>query len=744
MRGLLVAIVFSIILISAPLNVSLGQNSSPEGESKDILITSDMQINLVVVGDNWTTEDKQAISSQLIKSYEPMILAENKPLGVEYNYNYNFVSASTTFSSGLFSFIDSVAVEVAMPEPIAQWVTFEHPEFGQLKNISYKVIDAIKVENWLADNWSFEKGYTVFFFALPESKLNYLHTYGMTTTDPDTGVEFKQEGMMGFGGSDRFYFIDLAAGPWVYPSEPLFCDDVAETPLCNQVNPITNKNMYDITSQEEIQHLISEYVNNAVTLLFTPSYQYSPYYRINHEISIFVIDFTAGRSFYDSASKYVNKDLIDQSFNNLIPYAQWTTGVLSLKFDDLPRDLQDAMLKGIQFTPIEGSGVTIVKSAELINELHKWAADQLTEQESNELRAMAETTVFIPVFIFVFDSEAYVDEFGIGGLAAPDPTNPAIPCCVIIATDQRDASIFGSGLSVVTMHETAHVLGLTHPHDGYRPDRGDFVDWFYDWSYTPMTYGAPDVNGCGLADELCGMIISKFGQFNVDAIDRGLILSLLNEAQLNVYNARLLLGDVDHDSPTLSSTVKSSLNSIDSDVQSTKQHFNAMNYFNHKTFQDTSNVMNPMDDAFDFALRAFKTSEQLIKDVNTLAKPPITAEPAKEKLDISVRMKQTKKVTLVSIKNNDEVPLFGLRLKIDNGSINFVKARGWDRDRIDQSTVMVSTNDRPISNGKSLIIILLTDNQNASFEWSAYGKAGHAIGSGVASIKLPEQVSLKM
>ena len=189
-----------------------------------------------------------------------MILAENKPLGVEYNYNYSFVSASKTFSSELFSFIDSVAVEVAMPEPIAQWVTFEHPEFGQLKNISYKVIDAIKVENWLADNWSFEKGYTIFFFTLPESKLIFLHTYGMKATDPDTGVEFAQEGMMGFGGLGRFYFIDLTASPWVYPSEPLFCDDVAETPLCNQVNPITNKNIYDITSHEEIHNFVKPHM----------------------------------------------------------------------------------------------------------------------------------------------------------------------------------------------------------------------------------------------------------------------------------------------------------------------------------------------------------------------------------------------------------------------------------------------------------------------------------------------------
>ena len=55
MLGLLVTIAFSIILIFAPLNVSLGQNSSPESESKDILITSDMQINLVV-GDNLPRE----------------------------------------------------------------------------------------------------------------------------------------------------------------------------------------------------------------------------------------------------------------------------------------------------------------------------------------------------------------------------------------------------------------------------------------------------------------------------------------------------------------------------------------------------------------------------------------------------------------------------------------------------------------------------------------------------------------
>ena len=733
MRKLLFATAFSIILIFAPLSASLAQAYlSPEREPKEILFASAMQINLVVVGDEWSSEDKQAISSQLIKSYKPMLLEENIPIGVEYKYNYNFISAPEEFATQLYTFIKTAATDAPIPEPIAQWVVSEHPEFGDVKKVAYRIINALEVEEFLRNSWSLDDRYTIFFFMPHNDELNYLHTYGMLTTDTDTGVQFLQEGMMGFGGSYRFYFIDLTAGPWVYPTESPFCED-PESALCDQVNYEENKNIYDITSPQEIHNIISEYVNNAVTLLFTPSYVYSPLYKINHEISIFLIDFTADRSFSDAADQYINRDLIDQAFRQLIPYADWTSDIIGLKFDDFPEDLQETILSSMEIISIGGSDVVIVKSAELIDGLHNWALGQLTEQELNELRAEAETKVFIPVFVLVFDSEAYVDGYGLAGMAASDPADLSIPCCTIVASSKDDVFLTGQGLSVLTIHETAHILGLAHPHDGYRPDIGNYVDWFYDWSYTPMTYVAPSSNGCGLIDEFCGMIISDFGRFNIDAIDRGLILSLLDEAQLNVYDAMLLLDDFNYNASDLPLEIKSSLNSIDSDVKEAQRYFNSMNYFNSLNFRDTSDLMNPMDDAFDFALRASITSKQLVKDAKML-KPLITSEETK--LDISVAMKHKKNVTLISVKNNDELPLFGVKLEIEDGSIKFVKARGWERDRIDQSTVVISTDDRPITNGKSMIIILISDNQNASLEWSVLSKAGNEIVKGVASPKL--------
>jgi len=98
--------------------------------------------------------------------------------------------------------------------------------------------------------------------------------------------------------------------------------------------------------------------------------------------------------------------------------------------------------------------------------------------------------------------------------------------------------------------------------------------------------------------------------------------------------------------------------------------------------------------------------------------------------DISVAIKQKKKVTLIAVKNNAEEQIFGFMIKIVEGDIKFIKARSWDRDRIDQSTVMLKTNDEPITKGRSIIIILITDNQNSSYQWSTFDKNNNEIAKG--------------
>ncbi|MFQ5941800.1 MAG: sialidase family protein, partial [Nitrososphaerales archaeon] len=91
--------------------------------------------------------------------------------------------------------------------------------------------------------------------------------------------------------------------------------------------------------------------------------------------------------------------------------------------------------------------------------------------------------------------------------------------------------------------------------------------------------------------------------------------------------------------------------------------------------------------------------------------PEVPKPTEAQAADISVAMKHKKKVSLVAVKNNSDEEVFGVQMKIDDGNIRFVKARGWDRDRIDQQTVVVQTDDRPIKPGQSLIILMIVDNK---------------------------------
>jgi phosphate ABC transporter phosphate-binding protein len=94
--------------------------------------------------------------------------------------------------------------------------------------------------------------------------------------------------------------------------------------------------------------------------------------------------------------------------------------------------------------------------------------------------------------------------------------------------------------------------------------------------------------------------------------------------------------------------------------------------------------------------------------------------------DISVAMKHTKKVTLVAIKNNSDEPVYGVKISFEDG-IKFVKARDWDRGRIDQDTVMVTTDEKPLEPGRTLITLLIVNNKEAGFGWSALDEGGKVL-----------------
>lgn len=96
---------------------------------------------------------------------------------------------------------------------------------------------------------------------------------------------------------------------------------------------------------------------------------------------------------------------------------------------------------------------------------------------------------------------------------------------------------------------------------------------------------------------------------------------------------------------------------------------------------------------------------------------------------ISVAMKIKKKLTLLSIKNNDELPIYSVLIKLTNGDIRFVKAMNWDRSKVDSGTVIVQTDDRPITEGHNKVVLLIGDT-SSGLEWSAFDENGVVLSSG--------------
>lgn len=93
--------------------------------------------------------------------------------------------------------------------------------------------------------------------------------------------------------------------------------------------------------------------------------------------------------------------------------------------------------------------------------------------------------------------------------------------------------------------------------------------------------------------------------------------------------------------------------------------------------------------------------------------------------NISVAMKHKKTVTLLSVKNNGNEPVYAVKISFDDG-IKFAKARGWDRERVDQDTITLSSS-KPLEVGRSMITILIVNNKESPYAWSALGAGGKVL-----------------
>src|SRR3989441_9888170 len=177
------------------------------------------------------------------------ILAGPLNTGVIFNFSYQLVFADNSTVNKFAQYLLSIQKAQDTPPSPSTPYGLANPCFTNSSTLSVAhnyFYDADKVESWLGSNMTLfggnpASGYTLFVadlsgFSVPSFTYteyqNYIalcrpctphpvdtHYYNRTVTDPDLGLRMTRHFMTGWGGSGRFYYMDLSAGPSYWTNE---------------------------------------------------------------------------------------------------------------------------------------------------------------------------------------------------------------------------------------------------------------------------------------------------------------------------------------------------------------------------------------------------------------------------------------------------------------------------------------------------------------------------------------------
>jgi len=143
----------------------------------------------------------------------------------------------------------------------------------------------------------------------------------------------------------------------------------------------------------------------------------------------------------------------------------------------------------------------------------------------------------------------------------------------------------GYGLTQTAIHEIGHFVCLSHPHDNFDWDIGEYSYWLWDFSATPMTYAAQNF---------------RFDQFDSDAVHRGRTIGMLNATYglLNYVKSNMLSHGFTVVPPNVYSNITESL------------YWSSLAEGNFSTLSSIENYRTSLNNsltAYQYALRANST-----------------------------------------------------------------------------------------------------------------------------------------
>jgi hypothetical protein len=517
---------FLIVLASIPAGFSSGDAAQTQTLT---VRTVPLTIKIVLIGFDSHTIDQDYLTwrGNSVRNSVNNVISSGNITGVNYNLTYNFVYASDALQESLVGYLQSIGQRKIVYNPWFRSIT---------PNYFY---DAQKVEDWLTTNSAGygglpANGYTFILAnltSLPsvsEQQLNSEnpasatpHYYSEKYVDKDLDYQIRyRDFSVGWGGSNRLWFLDMAAGPefWTWTSS----EAVPHLPMQLAID-LYRLDIHSAYGKQWLSQYVADYIYDAVLNLAIPVFVYQPIYSRTYRLVVNVIDNRTDKERQQvPIESTIHPELIKQAFMDLLPYSTIQVETHFIKTSERP-DFQATIVENTVTPPADLGFGRYVDT----RPVYRYLQEHMSEFTGTIRKDSTEVTV--PVFDFAFTAGIYfgyttkwyvanlkVDEGNFLGISLGDMALIGMSQSDFMRGDYISPPQPGKGMGFTqsTIHEAGHSIGLMHPHQfGYLEDFVSSAMSYWSWEY-------------------------KFSQFDKDAINRAHADALINSALTSLSGAQ--------------------------------------------------------------------------------------------------------------------------------------------------------------------------------------------------------------
>ena len=441
-----------------------------------------MNINIVFVGfdEYYTLEENYEYLPTNVDPFQ--YLHYNHPLSdfpcSDYNISYTFSSLTSGEANAMAGYMDLVSEETEYLDSRVNISAVEEyeitEEYDDISDFFIPcegmLIDAESIENYIEKNYysnlEQKTGYTLYmlnFSQFDNPDHSYEHTYGYTlgdndamSLDPEHYTSTIPRRTIGWGGNERFCFIDISA----ISNAMFYYSFVLEIPLY----ALPAYTLYDLDSytqtidpytqdgKDSLIYYISTWINSYLHNNFLSRAVYFPPVDENINLPIAVFTNISDKGYpLESISWAISSERIGTSLSDSFPWINFFVPIKFYNLSDYP-EIYNHLAQNVQEDE-DGYFIDVMDVAEIMDE----KLDLFFDMEYEGTQSLS--LVFINNYV-----RFKIDNINLGGIALGKyQISVRNPNQLFHLSDVNQPMI---GLTHTIVHEIGHNLGLSHPHSG--------------------------------------------------------------------------------------------------------------------------------------------------------------------------------------------------------------------------------------------------------------------------------------